>query len=360
MTETLLTTAQAGFDAARRLPGLQRLSGHGFSVQIASALPERWAPYAGGEVPALQARLQQVVQALEHQLLDDCLPEPDDAALARWIAARLDLPVPVRVSVQSHASQGADWLPVAGAADAAELQGWRRFRFQSAHRLPHVPPGHKCGRMHGHGFQAIVHARGSDLQAIDDAWAPLHLLLNYRCLNDIDGLSNPTSENLAAWLWARLPLQLPGLSGISVFETASCGAHVNARGQRIWKDFSFDSATRLRHAAAGELRAGLHGHTYTLRLHLQAELDPLLGWAVDFGDVKTAFKPVFDAIDHRSLDDLPGLADGDCASLARWILQQARPLLPALQRVDLFETPGCGVLLLPRADETPILPASAG
>lgn len=351
MAAVVLTTAQGGFESARRLTPLQALMGHGFTCQVAAALPAGWAHYPGGEVPALQQRLQAVLQPLQGQLLNDHLPQPDDAALAAWIAQRLHLPVPARVTVQSNPRQGAD-RPASG----GPVQHWRRLRFQSAHRLPHVPPGHKCGRMHGHGFEAVVHAAADGPQAIDDAWAPLHAQLNYRCLNDIDGLHNPTSEVLAGWLWQQLQARLPGLSGVTVFETASCGAHVDGQTHRIWKDFSFDSATRLRHAPAHDPRAGLHGHTYTLRLHLQAPLDPVLGWAVDFGEVKDLFKPVFDAIDHRPLDELPGLADGDCASLARWIHTQAQPLLPALQRVDVFETPGCGSLLLPGDGELPILP----
>lgn len=358
MAEVVLTTAQGGFESARRLTPLQALMGHGFTAQVAAALPVGWAAYPGGEVPALQLRLQTVLAPLHGQLLDEHLPQPDDGALASWIAQQLALPVPARVTVQSNPRQGADQLPVGG-----PVQHWRRLRFQAAHRLPNVPPGHKCGRMHGHGFEAVVHATVEGPQAIDDAWAPLHARLNYRCLNDIDGLHNPTSEVLAGWLWHQLQARLPGLSGVTVFETASCGAHVDAvNGElthRIWKDFSFDSATRLRHAPPNDPRAGLHGHTYTLRLHLQAPPDPVLGWAVDFGEVKDRFKPVFDAIDHRTLDDLPGLADGDCASLARWIHAQAQPLLPALHRVDVFETPGSGSLLLSGHDEWPILPLTA-
>ncbi len=360
---TLLTVAQCGFDAARRLGALQQLMGHGFTAQVAAALPAGWAPYPGAEVATLQQALYTAVQPLNGGLLNELIAEPDEAALARWIAQRLALTVPARVSVQCHARQGADHLP--GPNGSAQLQRWRRFRFQSAHRLPHVPPGHKCGRMHGHGFEAIVHAEVTQAAEIDDAWAPLHHRLNYRCLNDIEGLSNPTSECLASWLWQQLSNKLPSLRGVTVFETASCGAHVDSdplshrNTHRIWKDFSFDSATQLRHAPANDPRAGLHGHTYLLRLHLQAPLDPLLGWAVDFGDVKTAFKPVFEAIDHQDLTRLPGLADGDCASLARWIEAQARPLLPALCRVDLFETPGCGSLLLPGTSEVPVLPGTA-
>ena len=79
------------------------------------------------------------------------VPQPSDANLAAWVRDRLDLPGRVDVGVQSTAQCGAD-------LDATRrTRLWRRYAFQSAHRLPHVPLGHKCGTMHGHGFEAIVH-----------------------------------------------------------------------------------------------------------------------------------------------------------------------------------------------------------
>ena len=121
---------------------------------------------------------------------------------------------------------------------------------------------------------------------LDTAWAPLAAKLEQHCLNDIPGLDNPTSENLAAWLYAALQPALPTLRRVLVFETGSCGAcHADGR-TRIWKDLPFDSATRL--PAAGGALARLHGHSYTLRLHLEGALDERAGWVVDFGAVKQA------------------------------------------------------------------------
>src|SRR5262249_24826867 len=142
-----------------------------------------------------------------------------------------------RVALRSAATRGVD-LDRDGIA-----QVWRRYRFQSAHRLPNVPLGDKCGRMHGHGFEAVIHAKAASADGIDEAWAPLHFALNYRCLNDIEGLGNPTSEILSAWIWHQLKPALSGLTGVTVYETASCGANFDGREHRIWKDFHFDSAT---------------------------------------------------------------------------------------------------------------------
>jgi 6-pyruvoyl-tetrahydropterin synthase len=352
-------------------------------VQIACALADAavgTVPFVGGELPALQQRLLPLMQrwwaeadtprsAVPARLLDPLRAALADSGLRR-------------ISWQWGARTGGHWLhspeghPGTGArthtpAGAEGLLHWRRYRFQSAHRLPHVPPGHKCGRMHGHGFEAVVSARNTPPEQIDEAWAPLQLVLHHRCLNTLAGLDNPTSEHLARWLWRQLAEALPGLDGVSVFETASCGAHASdADGLlRIWKDFTLDSATRLHHAPENHPRAQLHGHTYQLRLHLRAPLDARLGWAVDFGEVKSAFKPVFDALDHHAVgpqhlsradraagEDHPG----DVAHLARWVAEQTRPLLPALYRVDLSESEGHGVVLAAEAhtDPLPLLPAA--
>jgi 6-pyruvoyltetrahydropterin/6-carboxytetrahydropterin synthase len=333
-------------------------------VQVACALPDGFGGpqhFPGGELPALQQRLHSAVHTLLQGPPPASVPTADQL-LDRLINALADAGLQ-RVSWQSGARSGVHWL-----ADGSGTRvHWRRYRFQAAHRLPHVPPGHKCGRMHGHGFEAVVAAQGCSADTLDEAWAPLHMQLNYGCLNALEGLENPTSEHLARWLWQRLQPALPGLHGVSVFETASCGAHASDAGLtlRIWKDFTLDSATQLGQAPPGHPRAALHGHTYTLRLHLQAALDAHLGWAVDFGDVKSAFKPVFDALDHHAVGAAhrPSTATeaphpGDVATLARWVAERSQPLLPALSRVDLFETDGNGVVLGADASQAPLLPSA--
>jgi 6-pyruvoyltetrahydropterin/6-carboxytetrahydropterin synthase len=103
----------------------------------------------------------------------------------------------------------------------------RSYRFEAAHVLPNVPPGHKCARMHGHSYEIVVAIEGDldpvrgwvmDFAAIDELVQPLVRDLDHRVLNEIDGLANPTSELLAAWLWHRLAPALP-LCEIVVSET---------------------------------------------------------------------------------------------------------------------------------------------
>ena len=344
-TPLVLTAASADFQAARRLHSLPTghralgLHGHGFQATVYAELPAGWAEFAGSEVQSLRQRLQQCLRPLDYADLNGLMAEPGDSEIALWIAESLAVPGLQRVALHSTPTQGVDLIP------GAPLQTWRRYRFQAAHRLPRVALGHKCGRMHGHAFEAIVHASGVSADRIDALWAPLHMQLNYQCLNEIEGMDNPTSELLSSWIWARLQTDLPGLCGVTVFETGSCGAHFDGSDYRIWKEFTLDSAVRLRHAPQGSALRNLHGHTFTLRLHLQAPVDEVLGWTMDFGDVKQLFSPLFEELDHQPLHEKPELADGDTAAIASWILAQARPSLPSLVRVDLYEARGCGSLV---------------
>jgi len=251
------------------------------------------------------------------------------------------------VGIQSTMHEGAD-------LDSAEhAHIWRRYTLQSAHQLPNVAPEHKCGRVHGHGFEVILHADvdlgsralGVDYDALDALWSPIHVELDHAFLNDVPGLENPTSELISSWLWARLKPALPQLSWVTVYETAQCGANFDGENYRIWKEITFDSALTLDNAHPDDPRRRIHGHTYTLRLHLSAPLDKVMGWTIDFGDVKMVFDPIFKRIDHQPLHELPGVEQPDAASLARWLRGRTEELLPQLDRIDLYETRGCGVIL---------------
>ncbi|GLC23612.1 6-carboxytetrahydropterin synthase QueD [Roseisolibacter agri] len=119
------------------------------------------------------------------------------------------------------------------------MEIWREFTFEAAHRLPHVPDGHKCARLHGHSFRVELHVRGPldptlgwvmDFADLKAAWKPLDDALDHRYLNEIPGLENPTSEVLARWLWARLAPVVPGLSEIVVRETCTSGCRYRGEG----------------------------------------------------------------------------------------------------------------------------------
>ena len=113
----------------------------------------------------------------------------------------------------------------------------KSFSFEAAHWLPTFPDGHKCRRMHGHSFHVDVIVEGDvdprkgyliDYGDIKAAIDPVHEELDHKCLNEIEGLDNPTSELIASWLWKRLKPRLPLLAEIIVRET--CTARCEFRG----------------------------------------------------------------------------------------------------------------------------------
>lgn len=112
------------------------------------------------------------------------------------------------------------------------MEIFKEFTIEAAHWLPNVPEGHKCRRMHGHTFRIQVHVSGPlhpelgwvmDFADIRGAFNAIEDQIDHRCLNDVTGLENPTSENLARWLWRSLLPALPALSRIVVKETCTSG-----------------------------------------------------------------------------------------------------------------------------------------
>ena len=112
------------------------------------------------------------------------------------------------------------------------MEIYKDFSLESAHRLPNVPPGHKCANLHGHSFAVRIVIAGEpdpqtgwivDFSDIKQAFAPVHKLLDHQYLNDVPGLDNPTSENLAKWIWRELQPRIAGLSRVEIKETCTSG-----------------------------------------------------------------------------------------------------------------------------------------
>ncbi len=112
------------------------------------------------------------------------------------------------------------------------MEIWKQFTFEAAHLLPGLPDDHKCKRLHGHSYHVRIHVDGDldpelgwviDFDDIRKAFDPILRQLDHYYLNDIEGLDNPTAENIARWIWKRLAPRLPDLSKIQVSETCTAG-----------------------------------------------------------------------------------------------------------------------------------------
>ncbi|MBX5480240.1 MAG: 6-carboxytetrahydropterin synthase QueD [Myxococcaceae bacterium] len=121
------------------------------------------------------------------------------------------------------------------------MEIFKEFTFEAAHRLPNVPSGHKCARLHGHSYRVALHVRGPigetsgwimDFADLKAAWEPLHAVLDHYYLNEVEGLENPTSEVLARWIWRRLKPSLPALSRVVVRETCTSGCSYEGEDER--------------------------------------------------------------------------------------------------------------------------------
>lgn len=108
------------------------------------------------------------------------------------------------------------------------------FRFEAAHHLPNLPEGHKCRRMHGHSFRGEIAVQGEvdphtgwliDFGDLKRITTPIVERLDHNLLNEIEGLENPTSENLAVWIWQKLHPQLPILARVTIEETCTSRCH---------------------------------------------------------------------------------------------------------------------------------------
>ena len=113
------------------------------------------------------------------------------------------------------------------------------FTFEAAHRLPKVPDGHRCARIHGHSYRVELELDGPvdprtgwvvDFFDVELAFAPLLERLDHHCLNEVEGLENPTAEHIAIWIWDRARPSLPLLSRVTVHETPYSRAEYGGPG----------------------------------------------------------------------------------------------------------------------------------
>ena len=112
------------------------------------------------------------------------------------------------------------------------MEVYKIFNIESARSLPNLPDGHPCRNIHGHSFKIKITVKGAineetgfvmDFSEIDSAFSPIFKMIDHAYLNELDGLTNPSSENLCKWIWVKLIDSLPNLKRIEIKETESTG-----------------------------------------------------------------------------------------------------------------------------------------
>jgi 6-pyruvoyltetrahydropterin/6-carboxytetrahydropterin synthase len=116
---------------------------------------------------------------------------------------------------------------------------------------------------------------------------------------------------------------------------------------RIYKDFTFEAAHKLPNVPKGHKCGRLHGHSYKVRIHLSGDIDLITGWFIDFSDVKSIFKPIYEQLDHHYLNEIKGLENPTAENISKWIYDKLKPSLSTLKSIELMETCTCGVIYEP-------------
>jgi 6-pyruvoyltetrahydropterin/6-carboxytetrahydropterin synthase len=112
----------------------------------------------------------------------------------------------------------------------------------------------------------------------------------------------------------------------------------------IYKEFIFDSAHFLPHVPDEHKCKQIHGHTYHLRVYIKGNPGPNTGWVIEFKEMKDIILPVIDQLDHKLINNVPGLENPTAENITSWIWDRLKPILPMLERIELKETPTTGVV----------------
>lgn len=112
----------------------------------------------------------------------------------------------------------------------------------------------------------------------------------------------------------------------------------------LFRTFTFDAAHYLPNVPENHKCRQVHGHTYIMTIYLEGTPDAHYGWVLDFAELKATVGAVVDLVDHKMLNNIPGLQNPTCELLAMWLWNNIKPGLPGLRRIHLNETPTSGVI----------------
>jgi len=112
----------------------------------------------------------------------------------------------------------------------------------------------------------------------------------------------------------------------------------------LHKRYTFEAAHRLPMVPQDHKCYRMHGHSYAITVFIAGEVDARIGWLQDFGEITTIVEPLLKReLDHRCLNDVPGLENPTAELLAAWLWRRLQPALPLLVRIQVDETCTAGV-----------------
>ena len=103
---------------------------------------------------------------------------------------------------------------------------YKKYYFDAAHYIPNFKEGHKNRKIHGHSYELKVILIGEtkkksgwimDLDELDLYLNKVLNKLDHSLLNEIEGLHNPTCENIAKWIWKILKKEIKNLECIEIY-----------------------------------------------------------------------------------------------------------------------------------------------
>jgi 6-pyruvoyltetrahydropterin/6-carboxytetrahydropterin synthase len=235
MTTQLIRTLR--FSAAHKVPDWpeergQRVHGHTYTIDlVVEGEPDEdtgWLVDFG----EIRRAFDSVAGELDHQLVNDVpgLESGKRGAIADYIYKHLQPRLPLLKKVVVRVDSEQEYIPRPVAPnDYLDLPARVAFAVQAAHHLPNCGHEHPCRRPHGHSYRIEVGA--DSLAGLDAKLEPIYEALDHKYLNDIEGLANPTAENMAAWIWKRLEPTVADLSVVVVRESPDCACIYRGDGR---------------------------------------------------------------------------------------------------------------------------------
>jgi len=108
---------------------------------------------------------------------------------------------------------------------------------------------------------------------------------------------------------------------------------------RLVKDYTFEAAQTLPNVPPGHKCRYMHGHSFKVEISIEGEVDPQTGWIYDHAQISRAMDPLIELLDHKYLNEVPGLENPTIELMAFWFWQRLQPQLPGLCEIVLHETP---------------------